>query len=103
VSGITVGSRRHQDDMIAAIEASDIKPILDKDFPLDQIAGRLHASSQRRRFRQDHRLALTHAAGAGSAGADGELARTSPQSTGFSVTPLIHTELIRLPQSVFVY
>ena len=24
--------------MIAAIEASDIKPILDKDFPLDQIA-----------------------------------------------------------------
>jgi NADPH:quinone reductase-like Zn-dependent oxidoreductase len=38
VSGITVGSRQHQDDMIAAIEASDIKPILDRDFPLDQIA-----------------------------------------------------------------
>ncbi|MDG1826306.1 MAG: NAD(P)-dependent alcohol dehydrogenase [Henriciella sp.] len=38
VSGITVGSREQQEDMIAAIEANGIKPVLDKDFPLDQIA-----------------------------------------------------------------
>ncbi|MBT8452136.1 MAG: NAD(P)-dependent alcohol dehydrogenase [Deltaproteobacteria bacterium] len=38
MSGITVGSAEHQEDMIAAIEASGIKPVLDKDFPLDQIA-----------------------------------------------------------------
>ncbi|MEH6741819.1 zinc-dependent alcohol dehydrogenase family protein [Hyphomonas sp.] len=38
LSGITVGSRRHQEDMIAAIEANGIKPVLDKDFPLAEIA-----------------------------------------------------------------
>lgn len=38
VSGITVGSRQHQEDMIAAIEASDIRPVLDSDFPLDQLS-----------------------------------------------------------------
>lgn len=38
VSGITVGSRQHQLDMIAAIEASGIEPVLDQDFPLDRIA-----------------------------------------------------------------
>ena len=38
VSGITVGSRQHQEDMIAGIEAADIKPVLDIDFPLDEIA-----------------------------------------------------------------
>lgn len=38
VSGITVGSRQHQEDMIAAIEASDIRPVLDRDFPLDRLS-----------------------------------------------------------------
>ena len=38
VSGITVGSRQHQEDMIAAIEASDIRPVLDQDFPLAELA-----------------------------------------------------------------
>jgi len=38
VSGITVGSRQHQEDMIAGIEAAGIKPVLDIDFPLDEIA-----------------------------------------------------------------
>ena len=47
MSGITVGSAQHQDDMIAAIEASAIKPILDKDFPLDQISDAFaHQESQ---------------------------------------------------------
>ena len=47
MSGITVGSRAHQEDMIAAIEASQIKPVLDKDFTLDQIANAFaHQASQ---------------------------------------------------------
>ncbi|MEL7040563.1 MAG: NAD(P)-dependent alcohol dehydrogenase [Pseudomonadota bacterium] len=47
MSGITVGSRAHQEDMIAAIEASGIKPVLDQDFPLDKIAEAFaHQASQ---------------------------------------------------------
>ena len=47
LSGITVGSRRHQEDMIAAIEANGIKPVLDKDFPLSEIAAAFaHQASQ---------------------------------------------------------
>ncbi|MEM8636721.1 MAG: NAD(P)-dependent alcohol dehydrogenase [Pseudomonadota bacterium] len=47
MSGITVGSREHQEDMIAAIEASQIKPVLDQDFPLDKIADAFaHQASQ---------------------------------------------------------
>ena len=34
VQGLTVGSRKQQIDMIAAIEANGLKPVLDKSFPL---------------------------------------------------------------------
>jgi NADPH:quinone reductase-like Zn-dependent oxidoreductase len=37
VVGLTVGSRQHQLDMIAAINATGIKPVLDKSFPLAQL------------------------------------------------------------------
>jgi len=48
MSGITVGSAEHQEQMIAAIDVSGIKPVLDKDFPLDQIAGAFaHQASQK--------------------------------------------------------
>lgn len=47
MSGITVGSGEHQEDMISAIEASGIKPVLDKDFQLDDIAAAFaHQASQ---------------------------------------------------------
>lgn len=47
VSGITVGSREHQDAMIDAIDANGIKPVLDQDFPLDRIADAFaHQASQ---------------------------------------------------------
>jgi NADPH:quinone reductase-like Zn-dependent oxidoreductase len=36
--GLTVGSRRHQIDMIRAIEANGIKPVIDRAFPLEQLA-----------------------------------------------------------------
>lgn len=38
VQGLTVGSRQQQVDMIAAIEANGIKPVLDKHFPLAELA-----------------------------------------------------------------
>ena len=37
VSGITVGSRTHQEDMIRAINVSGVKPVLDQDFPLTEL------------------------------------------------------------------
>jgi NADPH:quinone reductase-like Zn-dependent oxidoreductase len=48
LSGITVGSASMQEDMIAAIEANDIKPVLDQTFPLDKIAEAFgHQASQK--------------------------------------------------------
>jgi len=48
LSGITVGSAAMQEDMIAAIEANNIKPVLDQTFPLDKIADAFaHQASQK--------------------------------------------------------
>lgn len=38
VIGLSVGSRRHQLDMIRAIEANGIKPVIDRTFPLEGLA-----------------------------------------------------------------
>jgi NADPH:quinone reductase-like Zn-dependent oxidoreductase len=38
VIGITVGSRRHQLDFVRAIDATGIRPVVDKSFPLADIA-----------------------------------------------------------------
>jgi NADPH:quinone reductase-like Zn-dependent oxidoreductase len=48
VSGITVGSRRHQEDMVDALNASPgLRPIIDSRFALDQIAAAFaHQASQ---------------------------------------------------------
>jgi len=47
LSGITVGSRRHQEDMIDALDATNIRPVIDSRFPLDQIAAAFaHQASQ---------------------------------------------------------
>lgn len=48
VSGITVGARQHQEDMIAAIEANGIKPVISDTFPLDKLADAFaHQASQK--------------------------------------------------------
>ena len=48
VSGITVGSRQSQEDMIAAIEANGIKPVISDSFPLDKLADAFaHQASQK--------------------------------------------------------
>ncbi|GHC23272.1 zinc-dependent alcohol dehydrogenase family protein [Aidingimonas halophila] len=38
LQGLIVGSRANQQDMIRAIEASDMHPVIDRTFPLDDIA-----------------------------------------------------------------
>lgn len=38
VQGLTVGSRKQQLDMIAAIGANGVKPVIDRHFPLDNLA-----------------------------------------------------------------
>ena len=48
LSGITVGSRAEQEDMIAAIEANGIRPVLDTSFPLEGLAEAFsHQASQK--------------------------------------------------------
>jgi NADPH:quinone reductase-like Zn-dependent oxidoreductase len=36
--GLTVGARQHQQDMVRAINANGLKPVLDKSFPLEGLA-----------------------------------------------------------------
>ncbi|WP_422103587.1 zinc-dependent alcohol dehydrogenase family protein [Vreelandella sp.] len=38
LQGLIVGSRRHQMEMIRAIEAADMKPVIDREFALTEIA-----------------------------------------------------------------
>lgn len=38
LQGLIVGSRRHQIDMVRAIDATGIKPVVDRTFALDDIA-----------------------------------------------------------------
>jgi len=47
LSGITVGSRRQQEDMVDALDATGLRPVIDSRFPLDQIAAAFaHQASQ---------------------------------------------------------
>jgi NADPH:quinone reductase-like Zn-dependent oxidoreductase len=48
VSGISIGSRADQEDMIRAIDANRLKPIIDRCFPLeDMVAAFKHYAAQR--------------------------------------------------------
>jgi NADPH:quinone reductase-like Zn-dependent oxidoreductase len=38
ITGITVGSREHQEAMIAAIEGNGLSPVIDRSFALDELA-----------------------------------------------------------------
>ncbi|MGH6958399.1 MAG: zinc-dependent alcohol dehydrogenase family protein [Caulobacteraceae bacterium] len=41
ISGITVGSREHVEQMVRAIEVAKLKPVIDRRFPLDRLADAL--------------------------------------------------------------
>jgi NADPH:quinone reductase-like Zn-dependent oxidoreductase len=38
LQGLIVGSRRHQQDMVRALDATGIRPVIDRRFPLEQLA-----------------------------------------------------------------
>lgn len=50
IQGITVGSRQHQEEMIAAIDANGIRPVIDSTFPLDQIAAAFSRQVSQKHF-----------------------------------------------------
>ncbi len=50
VIGITVGTRRQQLDMIAAIEANGIKPVIDRSFALEALADAFRYQESGRHF-----------------------------------------------------
>ncbi|MFQ8432825.1 zinc-dependent alcohol dehydrogenase family protein [Amaricoccus sp. W119] len=39
LQGLIVGSRRHQEDFVVALEATGIRPVIDRSFPLDDLRG----------------------------------------------------------------
>jgi NADPH:quinone reductase-like Zn-dependent oxidoreductase len=48
IKGVTVGSRQEQEEMIAAIEANGLKPVIDSTFPLEGISAAFaHQISQK--------------------------------------------------------
>ena len=48
LKGITVGSRSEQEDLVRAVEANGLKPVIDRSFPLEEIAGAFeHQESQK--------------------------------------------------------
>lgn len=48
IHGITVGSHRHQADMIEAVEANGLRPVIDSHYPLAELAEAFrHQESQR--------------------------------------------------------
>lgn len=50
MTGITVGSQADQRDMIAAIDANGIKPVIDTHFPLDQVADAFQHQAAQKHF-----------------------------------------------------
>lgn len=48
ISGISIGSRADQEDMIRAITANRLKPVIDSRFPLQEIAAAFEYYDSRR-------------------------------------------------------
>lgn len=50
LQGLIVGSRRHQLDMVRAMEATGIRPVIDRSFPLDGLADAFRHEEAGRHF-----------------------------------------------------
>lgn len=50
LKGIIVGSRSHQQDMVRGLETTGIRPVIDKTFPLAQLADAFRYEEQRAHF-----------------------------------------------------
>ena len=50
LSGITVGSQLDQANMIAAVEAHNLKPVIDKTYPLAELADAFRYQESQQHF-----------------------------------------------------
>jgi NADPH:quinone reductase-like Zn-dependent oxidoreductase len=50
ISGISVGSRADQEDMIRAITANRLRPVIDRSFPLEEIGAAFEYYESQRHF-----------------------------------------------------
>ena len=50
ISGISIGSRADQEDMIRAIEVNRLKPVIDRSFPMQDIAAAFRHYEAQRHF-----------------------------------------------------
>lgn len=50
LTGLLVGSRRHQMDMVAALNVNGIRPVIDRHFPLEQMADAFRYQETNRHF-----------------------------------------------------
>jgi NADPH:quinone reductase-like Zn-dependent oxidoreductase len=50
ISGITVGSQADQANMIAAVEAHDMQPVIDKTYPLVELADAFRYQESQQHF-----------------------------------------------------
>jgi NADPH:quinone reductase-like Zn-dependent oxidoreductase len=50
LSGITVGSQVDQANMIAAVEAHDMQPVIDKTYPLAELADAFRYQESQQHF-----------------------------------------------------
>jgi NADPH:quinone reductase-like Zn-dependent oxidoreductase len=50
LQGVLVGSRQHQKDMIRAIDATGMKPVIDSEFPLEEIVKAFRHQESNRHF-----------------------------------------------------
>jgi NADPH:quinone reductase-like Zn-dependent oxidoreductase len=50
LSGVSIGSRADQEDMVRAIEVAGIRPVIDQTFPLEQLAAAFEYNQAQRRL-----------------------------------------------------
>jgi NADPH:quinone reductase-like Zn-dependent oxidoreductase len=50
LQGVTVGSRRHQQDMVRALDATGLKPVVDRIFPLESLVEAFRYQETRSHF-----------------------------------------------------